>query len=247
MFPSTIRAVVPLASLLLVGLFVAVGSGSAWAEPAPQKPTETPPVLSKSAPQSAEQLLGQLSKIRSLQAKFVERKKLALLRLPLKSSGTLYYLQPGRIVREVNTPEPSIVRINSGSLKITDRAGVRELDLKSRPDLRIFVESFTRVLSGDRAALTKHYKIQFQLKKLNVWTLTLKPLRKPLNQLIASIQLQGTGQTVEQLNVVEARGDRTETLLSDVRLDPVFSKSQLKQIFGEDRSPPSAPPITESH
>src|SRR5690606_19339427 len=75
-----------------------------------------PSVAAADEPQTATQLFTRLRTLTGLEATFVEVKKLALLKMPLQSEGTLYYMQPGYLLRQVNKPKPSRVLITPEKL-----------------------------------------------------------------------------------------------------------------------------------
>ena len=77
-------------------------------------------------PTDARSLLEKMSTVSGLEARFVEKKKLALLKAPLVSEGRIYYTRGGYMARVIEKPVASTVRI--GPTK--DRAAA-EAALKS--------------------------------------------------------------------------------------------------------------------
>ncbi len=208
--------------------------------PNSENPRELP------APTSEKELLKALKQLQGFQAHFIEEKHLALLKAPLKSSGELFYLKPGRLARKVEEPESSLVRVNDSVVTIVDQEGKRRIDLRSRPGVAAFVESFSHVLDGNHNALNQYYLLSYQREGSgNRWSLTLRPRKAPLNQLIKTIEIAGKGLSVSRLTVLEANGDRTITHLSEVNAQRSFSDREKKQIFGivptSDGDSPSKP------
>ncbi len=252
----------PAALLALAWCLLAALAGAEPGRAAPTGPSaeqgpcreRAPEALAERAsqsPKTARALLAALASVGGLEARFVEEKKLALLRAPLRSAGVLYFARPGLLARHVVTPEPSWVRIAPGRILIADPAGERRVDLRARPDVRLFVESFTRVLEGDHEGLAEAYSLQFEPAVASAsgepqkqargrpapggsraWQLTLTPRARPLSDLVARIEITGRALSVEQLRVVETKGDTTTTRLSCVDAARTFSEAEKASLFG---------------
>jgi hypothetical protein len=194
--------------------------------------TGTSPPAANKLPE-ARTLLRAMATVDGLEARFVERKHLALLRAPLVSEGRLYFTRPGHLARLTDSPAKSAVRIGPTSLEMTDENGKQSFDLRSRPDIKMFVESFVHVVAGDYDALAKTYELSFTPQQAEkAWLLTLTPARKPLSHLIDRLEIRGHGYVVSTIEVFETRGDKTEITLSDVDPTRSFSKSERRRIFG---------------
>ena len=50
--------------------------------------------------------------------------------------------------------------ITATSLTMTDATGKQAIDLRARPDVKTFVESFLMVLAGDERGLAKVYRLE---------------------------------------------------------------------------------------
>jgi len=106
-----------------------------------------------------------------------------------------------------------------------------------------FVESLTWILAGDRAALEKVYAISFVPETPSAaWQLSLKPKVSPLNQLLRVLQIRGRGMFVEQIEVIEASGDKTITRILSANPQRTFTASERKKLFGEGVAETSARP-----
>ncbi len=199
---------------------------------------ERPAGSSPAAPKDAVSLFSKLATVQGFEARFREEKKLALLRAPVVSEGRLYYLSPGYLLRKVERPSASQVRITPKHLVVSDSGGERQIDLRSRPSVKLFVESFTRVLAGDRQALESIYNIKFVPGSDSSWTLELLPKRAPLTQLIRSVSMSGRGFAVETVRVMEANGDFSETRLFEVDPERRFSDQDRQTLFGIEAKEP---------
>jgi outer membrane lipoprotein-sorting protein len=185
-------------------------------------------------PKDAETLLAALATVEGLEARFTEKKHLALLKAPLVSEGRIYYTRPGYMVRKVDAPSKSTVRIGPKSLEVSDDRGTQSFDLSGRPDIKTFVESFVHVVAGDHDALASIYELSFEPAPdpEGTWLLTLIPSRKPLSELITKMELSGRGYSVETIRILEKRGDSTEIAMTSVDPKRTFTAQEKRDIFG---------------
>ncbi len=185
-------------------------------------------------PTDARGLLAAMATVEGLEARFTERKSLALLKAPLVSAGVIYYTRPGHLARIIETPSESTVRIGPKSLEVSDASGKQQFDLRSRPDIKMFVESFVHVVAGNYEALASTYELGFKPapETGGEWALTLTPLRQPLSTLVTSLEIRGHGYSVLTILVREAKGDSTEITMSSVDPHRAFSDDERSKFFG---------------
>lgn len=176
-------------------------------------------------------LLAAFASMPGLEAQFVEEKQLAMLARPLTSSGTLYFTQPGLLHRRVEVPRPSTVVITPDTLQFSDDSGTEIIDLRSREELGLFVESLVWVLAGDRAALERVYRIEFT-PTAEGWTLSLTPQGPPLSEIITALTIRGRGLAVGEIRVDETAGDHTVTRISAADPERVFGAAERAELFG---------------
>lgn len=201
----------------------------------------------EAGPHNANELFARMATLSGLEASFVETKKVALLKVPLRSEGALFYMRPGYLLRQVTQPKPSQVLITPERLELKDGQGTRIMDLRARPDVKLFVEAFIKVLAGDQVALSKVFDIQFERSPVNPsqpapaqpggWNLTLTPKAAPLNQLVRKLTLSGKGYAVERIEVLETKGDSAVTELSVKSVGRVFSAEEQRTLFGIGAAP----------
>lgn len=93
-----------------------------------------------------------------------------------------------------------------------------------------FVESFRYVLAGDREALERTYRVDYEREGAE-WTLTLKPRNSALGRFLREMVLQGEGFAVKTMKMVEVSGDTTTTELFDVNPRRTFSAAETRRFF----------------
>jgi hypothetical protein len=221
-----------------LSIFVCTVGAHAAPPKAPKPPkaaTSTLAPLDK--PVDMDSLLTAFARMPGLEAQFTEEKHIALLAKPLESKGVLYFMQPGLMLRRIDSPRPSEVLITPDSLRMKDAGGEQALDLRARADVRPFVESLTWILGGDRKALESVYALQFAPAAGTApWKLTLTPKGKPVAQIIAAIVIMGRGHFVDSVEVRETGGDHALTRI--VQADPkrVFNAEERGRLFGTGAS-----------
>src|SRR5690625_694457 len=82
-----------------------------------------------------ERLFAELKKIPGIEATFKEEKHLQLLALPLESEGVLYFHQDGYLLRKINEPTPSSVRVTPTALIIEEGGKTQRMELASHEEV----------------------------------------------------------------------------------------------------------------
>lgn len=185
-------------------------------------------------PKDAKALFGLFAKMDGLEVTFEEEKHLQLLFEPLKSSGKLYFIRPGRLTRVVEKPKEQVVRI--GPKKLTIHSGDDEevVDLRQNKAVRAFVTSLVRVFSGDADGLAKFYDVEYVPSKKDErdWTLKLVPEEKALKTMVDTIRIEGRGTVVTRIEIVEPNGDRTVTKVTASNARREFTDEEREKLFG---------------
>ncbi len=241
--------VVGLVALVPRGAFGALASGLAQsesgqsglaqsglaqsAEPQPARPAAEAAQSANGAAPSKQALDGLLDAFRKspgVSARFTEEKHIALLKKPLTSQGSLYFLSPDKLARHVESPKRSVVLLEGNELRISDGKGVRTVDLTKNAAIAALVRSFVHLLHGDRAALERDFHVDFS-DRGESWLLRLTPKAAPLDKLVDVISVSGQGLVLREMAVMEPSGDRTLTRFSEVNTARRFSDEEKKRLF----------------
>jgi outer membrane lipoprotein-sorting protein len=190
--------------------------------------------LASTEPKNVQELLSRLTNLQGFEAEFVERKQLALLKAPLETKGRLYYKKKAGLARKEELPEARLIRVTEETVTIIDREGKKVIQLSNHPEVAALAGSFLLVLAGDHDLLLKYYTLGYEPagSKADHWSLVLRPRAAPLNQLIQSIEIVGSGPTVSALKVLETNGDSSVTMLTGVNPARVFSPEEIERLFG---------------
>jgi len=188
----------------MIGLVAALGLvGPAIAQP----PGKSTLVLA--------QLMQELSQVKSARGRFVERKHLAMLNAPLESSGTLVYAAPGRLEKHMLSPREESLILDGETLLIDnkDTGQRRSFPLPEHPVVWAFVESIRSTLTGDLPTLQRFYEVSLE-GDAGAWRLRLKPRDARMRQAAREIRVGGSGTWVNLIEVIEAGGDRSVTVIT---------------------------------
>jgi outer membrane lipoprotein-sorting protein len=162
-----------------------------------------------------DQLMAELARNPGGQAKFVEKRHLALLDRPVVATGELIYNAPDRLEKRTDKPKPETMVLYKDTLSLErDRRKV-QIQLSQRPEVAAFVESIRSTLQGNRASLERNYKLQLT-GTVDAWVLTLVPIDERITQLLRRITLSGARHQVLGIDYLQADGDRTEMTIEPV-------------------------------
>lgn len=154
------------------------------------------------------QLMELLSHNKSSEARFVERKYIALLDQPVESSGELSYVAPDRLEKRTLKPKPESMVLEGGMLTLERGGRKRSLPLADYPEVGAFVESIRGTLAGDREALQRAYGLALEGDAAQ-WTLTLTPSEPRMAQIVQKIRIGGSRGEVSSIEILQADGDRS--------------------------------------
>ncbi len=209
-------------SRLALALLLAHSLAPAQPRPAPVSPA---PAI------SLDELLRRFRTVPGISARFREARQMQLLAAPLVSEGALHFAAPGRLVRRTESPELAVALLEGNRLRFRDGSGEQSLDLDAMPAARQFLESFTALVAGDRAALARSYDLDFVPQGASAWRLTMRPRVPALSRVFRAIEVAGDGVALRTLVVREVSGDVSETTFTEVRTDRRFTAEEAARVF----------------
>ncbi len=152
----------------------------------------------------------------SREAEFIERKYLALLDAPVESSGLLRYVAPDRLERITRHPVMESMRLE-GDLLVLERDGrTRTASAAQFPGVAALVGSLRDVLAGDASALRRSFKVVVQGEAAR-WQIDLLPSDSDMAKLVSRVTLRGRDDRLEEVETLQADGDRSVMTLTDRR------------------------------
>lgn len=164
---------------------------------------------------SLDQLMAELAQNPGGRAHFVEKRFIALLDKPVLASGEMVYSPPDRLEKRTLLPKPETLILDKDTLSMERDKRRLSINLGSRPEAQAFVESIRSTLSGNRAALERHYSLQLQGSSA-LWTLVLVPTEPGIAALLQRITITGSKNQVRQIEYLQADGDRSELAIEPI-------------------------------
>jgi len=169
-----------------------------------------------------------------LHARFTERKSMALLAVPLRSEGEIFFLPPDLFARHTHTPEKGMLVMDGERIRIGDGQGGQTIELRDKPLVRELAGSLSGVLRGDAAGLARSYSLEWIEPKTpqDRWRLVLRPRTPPMRGFIDRLELYGRGAELLETRLVEVGGDETVTQYTAIDTRHSFSADERRRIFG---------------
>jgi len=165
--------------------------------------------LSRAAEWQLGELMQLLAQTKSGQARFVERKYIAMLDKPVESSGELSFSAPDRMEMRTLKPKKQAMLLDGNRLTLEQDGRQKTVSLQSYPEVAAFVEGIRGTLAGDRQALEKVYKVHL-IGTPARWQLMLVPREPSMSRIISGIRIGGSQGEVLSVAYDHADGDRSE-------------------------------------
>jgi hypothetical protein len=163
-----------------------------------------------------DQLMTELARNPGGQAKFVEKRHLALLDRPVVATGEMTYTAPDRLEKRTLTPKAETMVLDKDTLSLERDRRKMSIQLSQRPEVAAFVESIRSTLQGNRTSLERNYTLLLAGHK-DGWVLTLVPTEQRIATLLQRITLSGVREQVLGIEYLQADGDRTEMTIEPVK------------------------------
>src|SRR5665647_1256320 len=163
------------------------------------------PAISHAAEWDIDQLMRGLAQIRSGHASFVEKKSIAMLDMPVESSGELFYTAPDHLEKRTLKPKAESMILDHGTLVIERGRQKHRLQLQDYPELAVFIDSIRGTLAGDRKALERNYRLSLD-GTAEHWTLQLLPVNEKMQAVVKRIRIAGVFDAVRSIEITQADG-----------------------------------------
>jgi len=162
-----------------------------------------------------QQLMNTLAQVKTINARFQERKQLAVLADPLLLTGTLRYTAPYYLQKHTLTPHNERYTVDQDWLTIETGEGRRNLYLPGHAKVDALVEAIRATLAGDLATLQRYYHLQLTGQP-TAWTLRLEPLAEQMAEYVSAIVFRGQSNQVLSVETLETGGDRSVMTIEPV-------------------------------
>ncbi len=161
---------------------------------------------------------GQLVRGDMLCSDFEQEKHLRALARPLLSAGKLIFVVGQGVLWQVLTPYPARILVRSDELIRWDEDGnAHKSSAGKAPIFRALSSVFLATFKGHFEVLQDTFDLSATQAE-GTWRLTLTPKDENLAAVITKVRVAG-GRHVEEISVLEARGDQTLIRLRNPRVD----------------------------
>jgi hypothetical protein len=172
------------------------------------------PVIARAGADDLGAVMHSLAVRRHGQVDFVEQHFLAVLKRPVESFGVMTYDAPSRLEKRTVEPRPEKLVLDGDQLTIERKGHTHVLELRAYPALIPFVESLRATLAGDLPALEREFKVDFAGTP-GRWTLMLAPRDASIAKTVSRVRIEGAGDALLEIEILEANGDRSLMTLRD--------------------------------
>ena len=150
---------------------------------------------------------------------------------PLRSQGEMLIARDTGLLWDQTSPFPMQLMLNDARMvQIVNGQPPQTITADNNPQMFQFNHLLRALFQADRKVLEQNFRIDFQDKGNNSWTLKLTPITTPLDKIFTSIDLGGaTYLNTIQLN--DKQGDRTDITLTHQRLTPATLTDDERQRF----------------
>jgi outer membrane lipoprotein carrier protein len=165
--------------------------------------------------------------VKTVQATFIQNKKMAMFDMPVTINGELYIENPDMFAWIVTEPIKYTLIINDDTVKKWDpSSGVHKLSLKENPMFKAMIEQITFWFSGSYASCKKDYDIKL-IKNEFIELIFTPKKHNQASQMLSSITLvfQNNKKYISKIQLLEKNKDLTEILFSDTKINSKIDKS----------------------
>ncbi|RZL31899.1 MAG: outer membrane lipoprotein carrier protein LolA [Rubrivivax sp.] len=160
-------------------------------------------------------LMAVLAQRKSGEARFTEERTVSSLDYPLRASGRLTFQAPDRFARFTEEPTTESMEVQGNQVLLKRGKRTRQMTLDAVPEVAALAEAMRGTLSGDAAALQRHFRAQVSGSPAR-WVLRLTPLDSRLARTVQQLEIAGLGADVRSLDLRLAGGDRSLMLVEPV-------------------------------
>jgi outer membrane lipoprotein-sorting protein len=155
-----------------------------------------------------DQLMSALARGSNGTATFTERKYLAVVDIPVDSSGELRFIPPDRLEKHTLKPVPEAMVLDGNTLTIERRNQKHVLQLQDYPGVAGMIGSIRATLAGDRKGLEQVYRLALS-GTAEQWSLRLTPHDPGVARVVMQIRIEGSQDEVRMVEIEQADGDHS--------------------------------------
>jgi hypothetical protein len=154
------------------------------------------------------EILAMRAKIQLSAATFTQERRIHYVRDPLISTGRLRFAAPDRLEMVVEKPQAESFIYDDGVLSFDTADGkpAGQVSVDSDLLLSAMFSGLVGTLSGNEEELKRVFFVEFEANGCN-WRMSLTPRSKRVLEKVAEIELRGTEQHIDKVEIRQANGD----------------------------------------
>jgi hypothetical protein len=166
-----------------------------------------------------------------VRAHFDQTRTIKAMPQPLRSQGEMVIARDTGLLWDQTSPFPMQLMLNdSRMVQIVNGQPPQTLTADNNPQMFQLNHLLRALFQADRKVLEQNFRIDFQDKGNNSWTLKLTPTTTPLDKIFTSIDLGGAAY-LNTIQLNDKQGDRTDITLTQQRLTPATLTDDERQRF----------------
>ncbi len=166
-----------------------------------------------------EEMLVKANDLETLEADFIQTKKIEMITEESVSRGKLYYQKPEKLKWKYSEPQDYIILFIEGELHINDSGDKSVRNTSSNKLFDKIAKLITGSVNGELLQDNENFDISFT-RENDLLSALIIPKDKNLKAMFAEIHLLFNGENiVEQVNLMEEAGDATIIEFSNIKIN----------------------------
>ncbi|AKM48608.1 Outer membrane lipoprotein carrier protein LolA [Edwardsiella anguillarum] len=166
-----------------------------------------------------------------VRAHFEQTRTIKGLPQPLRSQGEMLIARDTGLLWDQKTPFPMRLMLDDTRMvQVINHQPPQVITAEDNPQMFQFNHLLRALFQADRKVLEQNFRIDFQDRGQDRWTLRLTPVTTPLDKIFATIDLAGNTY-LDTIQLNDKQGDRTDIALSQHQLTPATLTHDERQRF----------------
>jgi hypothetical protein len=162
--------------------------------------------------------MAQLAAPAVLRGNFTQTRKIELIDMPLRSSGSFVLSSMGLYWQQDEPLDTTLIADGERLLQRVGDGPLQSIDIAQNPMVLTFSKTFLSIVAGSETEIRSNFDIDFTSED-EVWKIALTPTSYPMSEAIDSIVLRGR-EHIEALTVIGRSSDTTMISFTDLQTQP---------------------------
>lgn len=168
-----------------------------------------------------------------IRAHFEQTRAIKDMPQPLRSQGEMVIARDRGLLWDQKSPFPMLLMLtDTRMVQVVNGQTPQVITADNNPQMFQFNHLLRGLFQADRQVLEQNFQLRFTDRGQGRWTLSLVPITTPLDKVFASIDLGG-GTYLEQIQLNDKQGDRTDITLSGHRITPATLTADEQRRFAD--------------